>query len=308
MSGDQIYTSWTDAMLAGDFEAAWRFSDLELRKNAGRSCVHLPRHLQYIWNGTSLSGRRVLIRCYHGLGDVIHFARYLPFVERVASRVDVWIRPELIPLMQTMPTSCRFHPLSDGSPPVDYDVDVELMELPFIFRTTLKTIPADVPYLCVDPSPRQDNRLAVGLVWQGGDWDLRRNIPFDQIAPILTIPGIAFCILQRGPALCSVSGCTGLLPGSDDLFTAARIIKSLDLVITIDSMPAHLAGALGVPVWTLLNTHADWRWMRDRSDCPWYPAMRLFRQPFPGDWNTVIGHVIAELLSLRDSAVCRKSV
>lgn len=292
---------WIECMRHGDFASAWHISDLQLRQNAGVSCRHLPRHVQYVWDGTPLTGKRVLIRCYHGLGDTIQFVRYMPMVEAAASEVFLWLQSELIPLVRAMQLRSTLLPLTDGCPDADCDVDAELMELPYIFRTTLASIPAEVPYIPVDPLIKGQRNLAVGLVWQAGQWDERRNVPFPLFAPLMELPGISFYILQRGPAISALKSVpNGILFGSDDPFTAARIVKSLNLVISVDSMPAHLAGAIGTPVWTLLPAEPDWRWMLDRADSPWYPTMRLFRQKTPGDWESVIDEVKLALVSLRE--------
>lgn len=287
-------------MRRGDFEAAWRVSDAVLRARGDSSCWDLPRHQQSIWNGTPLEGKRVLVRCYHGLGDTIQFIRYAPFLKTCAQEVIVWAQPALIPLLRTVPGIDQLLPLHDGTPEVEYDADVEVMELPYVFRTTLQTLPAEVPYLHADPAPLPNNPgVAVGVVWTAGDWDEHRSMPFSSIEPLARLPGVTLHVLQRGPALVERPGEWGVLTGSDNALEAARVMRALDLVISVDSMPAHLAGALGVPVWNLLHAHADWRWMDDRDDSPWYPTMRLFRQERPGDWGGVMARVAAELKALR---------
>jgi hypothetical protein len=299
---------WLHHMRRGDFASAWTISDAVLRERAGRSCVQRPRHEQWIWDGTPLDGRRVLVRCYHGLGDTIQFIRYLPLVADVASRVTVWVQPALVPLVRGMPGSHEVLPLHDGAPDVAYDVDVEVMELPHVFRSTIDTIPRSVPYLHVEPAPvARDDRLAVGLVWQPGSWDERRAVPPALLRPLGALPGVQLHILQRGPALADRPPGLGVVSGSDDVASAARVVAALDLVISVDSMPAHLAGALGRPVWTLLHHDADWRWMRDRDDSPWYPTMRLFRQERAGEWAPVIARLAEELRRLtRTAAPCAR--
>jgi ADP-heptose:LPS heptosyltransferase len=136
-------------------------------------------------------------------------------------------------------------------------------------------------------------------VWAAGEWDhARRSIPFSLLAPLARIPQVALYILQRGPALAHYRPSFGTLSGADDVLETARIMRALDLVISVDTMPAHLAGALGVPVWTLLDTAADWRWMEGRAESPWYPTMRLFRQEEHGAWEPVIARVVAALTRL----------
>jgi len=286
-------------MRRGEFDAAWEISDAVLRARAGAPCWHLPRHWQYVWSGAPLHGRRVLVRCYHGLGDTIQFIRYAPLLRAVAAEVIVWAQPALVPLVRGVRGVDRVLPLHDGTPAVEYDADVEIMELPHVFRTTVRTIPAEVPYLDVAPAPRpRDGQLAVGLVWQAGDWDGRRSIPLSRLAPLAAVPGVGWHVLQRGPALENWRDGFGVVSGSDDVCEVAGVMRSLDLVISVDSMPAHLAGALGRPTWTLLHHDADWRWMEGRDSTPWYPTMRLFRQPRAGEWEPVIERVAAELTRL----------
>ncbi len=290
---------WIFRMKKGRFDSAWEISDELLRLRGGKVPWHLPRHLQTIWNGASLNGRRVLIRCYHGLGDTLQFIRYAPLLKAAASEVIVWVQPELIPLLGGMEGIDRFLPLHDGTPEVDFDVDVEIMELPYIFRTTLETIPAEVPYIGADPAPLPGGeRLRAGIVWRSGEWGPARSIPFSLVAPLGKLPGLSWYVFQRGAGLMERSEDFGVLAGSDDILETARRVRALDLMVTVDTMAAHLAGALGTPVWTLLQADADWRWMEGREESPWYPSMRLFRQQTAGDWNPVIARLKQELKKL----------
>jgi hypothetical protein len=306
---------WRECMLRGDYEAAWRVSDAVQKSRLGQPCWDWPRHLQYVWNGEPLSDKRVLVRCYHGLGDTIQFIRYAPLLRSVASRVIVWAQPVLIPLLQSVRGVDQWLPLHDGTPEAEYDVDIELMELPHIFRTTLETIPNEVPYLRPPVSTGHSEAMTVpqvlrrperhqavfnvGVVWRSGDWDDRRSLPLERLRPWLRIPDLRLHSLQRGSGLEEWTEEFGVLSGSDDPGELARIMCELDLVISVDSMPAHLAGALGVPTFTLLHSDPDWRWLRDRSDSPWYPSMRLFRQSRAGDWDAVIERVGLELAMRR---------
>ena len=294
--------AWMRHMRSGDWEAAWRVSDEILRARAGTPSWHLPRHQQWVWDGTPLGGRRVLVRCYHGLGDTLQFIRYAPRLRRIGADATFWVQPGLIPLLRTVPAIGPLLPLHDGDAGVDYDVDVEVMELSHVFRSTPQTLPKDVPYLHVEPAPRPgDGLLRVGLVWQAGEWGEGRSLPVHLLAPLAEVDGVELHLLQRGPALAERPAGFGVDSGSDDPLQAARTMRALDVVVTVDSMPAHLAGALGVPVWTLLQARADWRWMEDRDDSPWYPTMRLFRQARPGDWEPVIARVARALAERRAS-------
>lgn len=291
--------TWMYHMRRGEFEEAWKISDHVLQERGGKPCWELPRHFQYVWDGSSLQNKKVLIRCYHGLGDTIQFIRYTSLLKTIAREVIVWAQSPLIPLLQSMPSINSLIPLHDGTPEVKYDVDVESMELPHIFRTTLTTIPCDIPYLHVTPAflPIDVHKLKVGLVWKPGNWDVRRSIPFKSLMTLFSTSYVQFIILQeRAPEAGWQLG-YGYYPGDFPLYEYARIIKGLDLLISIDSMPAHLAAAMNVPVWNILHADADWRWMKDREDSPWYPSMRLFRQQNQGDWEPVILKIKDELSS-----------
>lgn len=287
---------WTRHMRAGEWARAWALCDADLPARRQHPCWDRPRHLQSIWTGEPLAGRRVLVRCYHGLGDTLQFIRYVPLLREIAAEVIVWAQPGLLPLLQGMDGIDRLLPLHDGAPAVAYDVDVEVMELAHVFRTTPDTVPGTTPYLDADPLPlARDPRPAVGLVWQGGDWDPGRALSWAQVAPLARLQGVRCCILQPQAHAAGWDGSAGEWLGEFDLAAYARALRAMDLVVTIDSMPAHLAGALGVPTWTLLREWADWRWMEAREDTPWYPCMRLFRQSRDGDWDDVVARVAAAL-------------
>jgi hypothetical protein len=289
--------AWTEAARRGDFARAWELSDRIRARTTNRADASMPRHLQQIWGGTPLEGKRVLVRCYHGLGDTIQFARYLPRLSVIAREVIVWAQPALLPLLGTLDARLSLLPLHDGAPDVDYDVDIEIMELAHAFRTALETIPGDIPYL---RAPRAAPVLPsggrpIGIAWRAGGWDTRRSIEFSLLTPLLEDPAIRarWYALQidRGPgedhpALRAFDDVPG---GACAVMSeTAAWMRAMSLVIAVDSMPAHLAGALGCRVWTLLPDPADWRWMEKRDDSPWYPTMRLFRQSRPGEWAGVI--------------------
>jgi glycosyl transferase family 9 (putative heptosyltransferase) len=290
--------TWFHHMRRGEFERAWAISDAVLQRRRGQPCSHLPRHEQWTWDGTPLDGKRVLVRCYHGLGDTIQFIRYIPVVKAVASRVIVWMQPSLMPLFTGMAGIDELLPLHEGTPGCEYDVDVEIMELPHVFRTTVETIPRAGPYV---RAPRWRPALAapckgvaIAVFPTSGDWDRRRDLPLDELARLARVPGVSLYALgrerwaHRRPEI-------SVLDLPDTIPATAAALAAVDLVVSVDSMPAHLAGAMGVPVWTLLHADADWRWMEGRDDTPWYPSMRLFRQPDPGGWSAVVDAVIASL-------------
>jgi hypothetical protein len=287
MSEQSLPHQWLAHARRGDFPAAWTISERILARHREHPDYSRPRHFQSIWTGEPLEGKRTLVRCYHGLGDTIQFIRYAPRLRSIAAEVIVWAQPALIPLLQSVDGIDRLLPLHDGRPEVEYDVDVEVMELPFVFRSTLDNIPRTVPYLSVAPAALPGGHRRVGLVWRAGDWETDRSIPFTSIKSLLEIEGVTWFSLQQGRRA-SEAHARLLDISTDDLTEAAARVKALDLLITVDSMPAHLAGALGVPVWTLLKYEADWRWMDDREDSPWYPTMRLVRQSQEGGWRAVV--------------------
>jgi hypothetical protein len=300
--------SWMYYMRNGDFETAWKISDDVMQSRAGKPCWHLPRHYQYSWDGSPLEQKRVLVKCYHGLGDTIQFIRYAPLLNEVAAKVIVWAQEPLIPLLKTVEGIDELLPLHDGVPDVEYDVDVEVMELPHIFRSTIASLPVSIPYIHVEPLPLSNNKkhVSVGLVWKPGDWAPFRSIPFSTLEPLARVEGIQLYILQADAELAGWREGFGNHPGEFSLYDYARVIKGLDLLISVDSMPVHLAGALGVPVWTLLHAEADWRWMDNREDSPWYPTMHLFRQKQPGDWLPVIDSVCGALQTFVKDLIARK--
>lgn len=289
-------------MLQGDFDAAWRISDAVLAQRRSVDCSRWPRHLQHVWDGSPLDGRHVLVRCYHGLGDTLQFVRLLPLLRRRARRVTVWMQPALLDLLRSAPGADELLPLNDGAPSIDYDVDIELMELPHALRLRPTDIPNEVPYIYVSPAaariprlsrpPTARAQLRVGLVWCGGGWNPERDVPAEVLAKLASAPGAKWFSLQYPPMLAPFD-VENL--ASRALRELAVRMQMLDLVISVDTMNAHLAGALGLPVWTLLPARCDWRWMTERDDSPWYPTMRLFRQRRVGDWRSVVEDVVRNL-------------
>jgi hypothetical protein len=287
---------WTTAMRAGDFAAAWRINDAVLawRVARGERCTHAPRHCQFIWRGTPLAGRRVLVRCYHGLGDTLQFVRFAAPLARVARHNNFWVQPALLGLVAGVDGVQEVLPLHDGDPGVDYDVDIEIMELPHALRASGDSLGACVPYLPGASTGRRPRAagepLRVGVAWMAGNWDPRRSLDAATLGGLAQVPGVELCSLQYPAVECPLKdwGCA-------DIGEMARRIATLDLVISVDTMVAHLAGGLGQHTWTLLAHHSDWRWMAERDDTPWYPGMRLYRQRVPGDWHEVIARVRADL-------------
>jgi tetratricopeptide (TPR) repeat protein len=267
-----------------------------------------------LWDGRPLEGKRILLYAEQGFGDTVQFIRYVPSVLERGGRVVVECQPELVSLLQTMKGIEAVIP--HGNPLPNFDVQCPLLSLPLIFRTDLSTIPSPIPYLRTDPEKVQKwrDRLAsdqgnykVGLVWAGKpdhSNDHNRSISFNELWPLFLIPGISFYGLQRGTAAMPAKESP---PGpnwvnlSDELYDFSETgaaIQNLDLIISVDTAVAHLAGALGRPVWTLLPFAPDWRWLLDREDTPWYPTMKLFRQTTFRQWAGAIKKVAAQLIKV----------
>lgn len=287
---------WLEAMRGGDYAAAWRICDAVLAERVDRAvdCTSWPRHLQFLWDGRPLGGCDVLVHCYHGLGDTLQFVRLLPRLRARARSTTLWVQPALLPLLRGCSGIDALRPLDDGPPPCGFDAHVELMELPHVLRLEASALPGPVPYVHVPappPRPASPDRLHVGLAWRAGGWDASRSIPPGLLAPLGRVRGVRWHALQWGeapPDFATDEACAGLVE-------QARRLLALDLVVTVDTMTAHLAGAIGVRTWTLLPTPADWRWQVAGATSPWYPTMRLFRQPTPGDWRAVVDAVVRAL-------------
>jgi hypothetical protein len=298
-----VESDWMGCMRRGDYEAAWRLSDAVLAARAPDDFNRpwTPYHTRCVWNGTPLPGRRVLIRCYHGLGDTLQFIRYAPVLRTLCPWVGVEAQEELLPLLAGTPGIDALVPLGQADD-LPFEVDAESMELPHALRTTRATVPAAVPYLDpgAAPSPLPERRPGdpprVGLVWAAGGWDTRRTVPPAALRPLLSLPGIEFHSLQQGPARADLSALPGVADSAAPTIEGcAAAMRRLDLIVSVDTMTAHLAGGLGIATWTLLHAEADWRWEAASESCPWYPTMRLFRQGVAGDWATPIKALRAAL-------------
>jgi len=298
-------------LLKGDYVAGWPL--YEWRWKAIGKHGPLRDFTQPLWLGDApLAGRTILLHHEQGLGDTIQMMRYVPLLADRGARVVIEVPPALAEIAARVAGVTTV--VTRGKTLPGFDTHCPCMSLPLAFKTTLATVPASVPYLSV-PATTEDawrNRLGtrthrrVGLAWSGSPThsnDRHRSLPFRQLLPLLASRA-EFHSLQKEYRPDEVTALTGESRLRDhasdlgDLADTAGLIGQLDLVITVDTAVAHLAGALGKPVWLLLPYAPDYRWLLDRADSPWYPTMRLFRQPAFGDWDAVIGNVSAALADL----------
>jgi tetratricopeptide (TPR) repeat protein len=301
------YFRATIHLARGQFEPG--LAQYESRLRCANFMVHiLPKPA---WTGGPLEGRKLLIHAEQGLGDTLQFIRYVKQLPPLDGNVVVAVQEQLLPVL----TASGFANLaSAGEMPTDYDVQVPLLSLPRIFHTRLDTIPHDVPYLEPEPARAESWRrrldqlpgFKIGIVWQGrpsARADRMRSIQLECFAP-LAAAGARLIGLQKGPGseqLAELNGKFDVLDlgrelDSDGAFLdTAAVMRGLDLVVTSDTAPAHLAGGLGVRVWVALSAAPEWRWLLDRDDSPWYPTMRLFRQDRRRDWDTVFEAMAREL-------------
>lgn len=266
------------------------------------------------WNGEPLAGRTILVHAEQGLGSAIQFVRYVPMVAALAGHVILECQPPLLRLFASLDRRAGDAPVSviaKGRPLPDVDLQVPLMSLPRHFPTTVNNIPNAVPYLAADPDLRDVwrqrldilPRPRIGVVWAGNrnhHNDANRSMPAAALAPLLTMPNVSFIDLQIGAdaaaqraELAPDAAAALIAPAGAiaDFADTAAIVAELDLVVSVDTAVAHLAGALARPVWLMLPLVPEWRWLRDRTDSPWYPTMRLWRQENPGDWAGVVAAV-----------------
>ncbi len=300
----------------GDFAEGWREYGWRL------SIPELMRHERPYagtrWDGVLREGQTLLVSAEQGLGDTLQFIRFAEAVAERGVRVRVAAQPSLVRLLSTAPGVLSVHDRDGALPP--YDAHAPVIALAGALGIDANTIPAAVPYLATDADRRAaigprlaaDARLKVGLAWAGNREhrnDRRRSIALATLAPLFALAGVSWYSLQREGNegdVPEVARALVRLPERNDFDGIAAIVDLLDLVVSVDTSIAHLAGALARPVWVLLPFAADWRWQLERSDSPWYPTMRLYRQPAPGDWDTVVANVAAALaLRVRSSPAPR---
>lgn len=306
----------------GELAVGWplyeaRFDEPTLK--VGKRSWHVPR-----WTGEPLSGKTLLVHAEQGLGDAIHFCRYLPLLAAQGARVVFEIMPQLQALMRSLPGDIQIVPRGAPLPAADYHCP--LLSLPLVMGTELGSIPAEVPYLGVDAQRLETWRsrvealpgLRVGVAWQGNlaveqlIWARGRSMPLAELAPLARVPGVSLISLQKGEGAQQlrevdfghriIDWSQDLDSGADAFLDTAAVMAHLDLVITTDTSVAHLAGALGRPAWIALSAAPEWRWLLERLDSPWYPTFRLYRQRHRRDWRSVVS-AMADALAKRSTGV-----
>lgn len=293
----------------GEYEEGWLLN--EWRWQTGQCKNQRRAFSQPLWLGNEPPRGRLLLHAEQGFGDTIQFIRYVPWVEEMGARVILEIPRTLVSLIGTL--KAKFQMVVKGEDLPKFDLHCPLMSLPLALKTTLTTIPADIPYLFADPRKQETwhKRLGstlrpkVGLAWSGSPHhpnDRNRSISLQSLRPLLELD-CEYHVLQKEIRLedkLLMNQLPQLHVHEDELrdfSDAAALISMMDVIITVDTAIAHLAGALGKPVWVLLPFVSDFRWLLDREDSPWYPSARLFRQPNAGDWPKVIELVRNELKS-----------
>ncbi len=295
----------------GEFEPGWIEYEWRNQTEAGKGT--LPKMTSAAWNGMRIRNGRLLMVGDQGYGDTIQFARYIPLIADRCQELILGCSAEMGPLLSTIPGVKQYcHRWTDVP---GHAAHCRLSSVPGLVHTTLETIPATVPYLFAEPTriaawrERLDAQLPsgmrrIGLAWTGRPThpnDRRRSMPLARLAPLATAGRASFVSLQKPmpasdvPTLAKFPGMTDIAADLTDFGETAAVIANLDLVITVDTSVGHLAGAMGKPVWIMVPKASDWRWLLERSDSPWYPTARLFRQTVPGAWDPVIAEVTGAL-------------
>ncbi|MEN8260240.1 MAG: TIGR03032 family protein [Pseudomonadota bacterium] len=297
----------------GDYERGW--GEYEWRWRSGEFTPFRCPHPQ--WDGQPIPEQTLLIHTEQGAGDTLQFARYLPWAARRCRMLILVCVPDLMPLLSTLPGVAELR--EPGTIQVsEFDTYLPLLSLPRVYGTALDTIPAEVPYFDLTAVARRKNAAAlrleasfqpkVGIVWAGSPThrgNRRRSCPLNAFLPMLRTPDVAFYSVQKGERSADLEQIPGEIGVEDlasrigDFGDTALLLDQLDLLIAVDTSVAHLAGALGKPVWVLLGDVSDWRWLRNRDTNPWYPTARLFRQSRPGDWGELMQRVAQALAAWR---------
>jgi len=306
---DHRYNLAHAQLITGRWAEGWASFSVRFQAGIPHPDRGLPR-----WRGEPLEGRTLLFHGEQGHGDAIQMMRYAPLIAQAGGRVVVECRPALVRLFAAVPGVAAAVPLGA---PLDANLFCPMMDAPGLFGTRPDSVPNAVPYLPVPGDARSPSlapapdALTVGLVWAGDPhqddarWrhaDTRRSVPLHGFAPLLDLPGLRLVSLQKGAAAEQAGRApfagrmwTDDIQAAADFADTAALVQRLDLVISVDTAVAHLAGALGVPVWVLSRFDGCWRWLLDREDSPWYPTARILRQPALGDWEPVLRRLTDDL-------------
>jgi hypothetical protein len=310
---DYAHAQWNLALmllLTGQFEAGWQ--KFQWRRLAELDAItDCQRRMPPTWDGSPFRKQRLLIRTEQGLGDNLQFIRFVPQVKRLGGTITVETVPSLMELFSQIPEiDLLIVSQSYSQHPCEYDLITYIMDLPSILKTTLKTLPGDVPYLyadiakvnhwqkkCITP------KLKVGIVWAGSADhanDANRSCTLEAFVPLTRLANVQLYSLQKGDHEQDLTRhdhlpIIDLAPDLHSFGDTAAVIDLLDLVISVDTAVLHLSGAIGKPAWALIPFAPDWRWLLNREDSPWYPTLRLFRQTKAGQWQDVIQRVMEQL-------------
>lgn len=284
------------------------WDEYESRFRLADQVVSLAGHFaEPLWDGRSFPGKTLMLHCEQGLGDAMMFIRFASLAKARGGQVVVLAPPALVDLLATCPGVDRVVALGDAAP--SFDFQLPLMSLPRVFRTRLDSIPADIPYLRVpEQVPNRERltevlalsagRVRIGYVWAGRSEflnDRNRSMTPQDLAPLGALPGVAWHSFQIPvPEVHPLPG-VPLGPLLSTFSDTAYALSAMDLVITVDTALAHAAGALGIPTFLMIPFEPDWRWLTDRVDSPWYPTLRIYQQPQPGDWDSVIRDILRDL-------------
>lgn len=310
---DDVNRRWERALChlyLGQFKEGWELFEIRWKLPGMAERVSSTANR---WRGEDLYGRTLLIYEEQGYGDTILGSRYIPFIAAAGGKIMIECRKPLHHLLASLPGVVRVG--EPGEITRDFDYHVPMMSLPGLFKTDGSNIPPPSPFRVVTlPPPEADKQLAlgkdrlkVGIVWSGSVTfanNRYRAVPAERFLPFAEVPGVQLYSLQKGPCEPELAACGGeglvleLGPHLNNFAETAAVLQQLDLVIMTDSAVAHLAGSLGVPVWNLLSYRPYWLYLSERDDTPWYPSMRLFRQPKPGDWDSVFEAARQELAAL----------
>lgn len=279
-----------------NYEWRWEFEELHLRRRNFRAPL---------WHGEPLAGKTILLHAEQGLGDTIQFARYAPLVAARGGRVILEAQPPLVHLLEQLPGIEKVVSFGAGLP--TFDCHCPLMSLPLAFGATVETIPSPEGYLRAQrraERPADSGNFRIGIAWSGNPLhkgDAGRSIPLESLLPLARLPGFTLISLQKGTGIEQLEPLKEHLPLDDaasahaDMRETAELVSTLDLVLSVDTSIAHLAGAMGKPLWLMLSWVADWRWMEQRATSPWYASACLFRQTSAGDWPSVVSRIVNAL-------------